>query len=281
MTDFINVIVHRGAISRGVQQYVTDLATIGLVQQSIWVDMDNPNQATLIAPGENPVATGKLNSILNKVGNVAFHIAVLNDISNLVGEGIVEKNELTKLGDTLMGIQAKPYEKSNHTNVILTVNETTFTGQVPVFAGYQNLILAPEVGEAPDLVAAEVFRASEVDLSRFVAFVGVSVVGMLGLWDGATNLPCAGQALAGDQVRLVRSFYRRIDGTRVQNELRNRVFDLSENPLVRPSQSSRVGRVVYNRNQSQTNREAAEALFAHHKNLFDPNVLGARTKLPK
>ena len=143
--------------------------------------------------------------------------------------------------------------------------------------GWHNLLGAPDDSAAPGLGAVPWGRLDDpLDVAQRVAPV---VAGVTGLWAGLDGSPFDTlEILPGQTVRAVRAFYRRVDSSALETQLRAALFDPSGRlPLPRGGQVP----VIYVEDVGTAARGMAEALWRKHRDVLrgprvKPDDSGAR-----
>ncbi|EFG77659.1 hypothetical protein HMPREF0591_2468 [Mycobacterium parascrofulaceum ATCC BAA-614] len=133
-----------------------------------------------------------------------------------------------------------------------------------VLEGWHNLLVAPEDSAGPGLGSVALDRlADPVDVARHVAPVVASVAG---LWTGIKRVPFDDIAiLPGQTLRAVRAFYRQLDATGVEDQLRRQLFDAAGRlPLPRSAQ----GPVVYVQDVALANQTVARSVWRKHRDVL-------------
>lgn len=133
-----------------------------------------------------------------------------------------------------------------------------------VLEGWHNLLTAPEDSAGPNLGTVALDRLDDpVQVACHVTPVLASVAG---LWSGIDRVVLDDLAiLPGTTLRAVRSFYRQLDATVVEDRLRMELFDPDGRlPLPRSGHAA----VLYVRDVELATRSVARALWTKHRNVL-------------
>lgn len=233
MGNRLTVFVGRGPLSVAIQQALEDLAALKLVVGYLWVDADTFESSTSVTSCVSPVADGStkveflpFNQALTRTRAASINIGVINDLTNPAGA--MTSQQLGPLIDAIDAVGIG--HGARRTNLLLAAVGTRTAAPLPLLSGYNNVMLAPE-----DSIGPEVTPVSYVDGNvggRYVLHCAAGIASLFGLWEGHENAPVLQMEPAhGNTFRLVRTFYRRIDGQEVQQKLRERIFHTETNPL--------------------------------------------------
>lgn len=280
MANFLNIFVHRGGFARAVRHNTADLAALGIVDPSIWIDLDGESQngdAVFVGTPQGGVDdSSTINAMLNEVGNLPIHMVVLNVVES---DGLVTTQEAAGVRDRLLRVGLPSMQDAVDTNLVISRIGAPLDSALPTIAGWQNLLLAPEDGDGPDITsAAQIFSESAMRGDKFELFVANSVATLFGLWKGTAKLPVAGAAGADQSVRLVRGFFRHIDGQQIQQSLRDGIFDVTQTPQVTTGDGVGTRHVL---NQKANNDEAVQEIFGHHQDAFTVAVTDGQVSKTK
>ena len=262
MVEAISIFLHKGPFARRVRQCVADMAAIGLVGESIWIDAEDGSYGTLIGHGNAP-EHNHLSRLLNNVGGAPVHLVALNVVGQDGGAGVLEQDEIQRLQSEIRNTGVGYVAGAASTNVIVAEVGASVDKQFPLVAGFSNLLLAPEESESPDIPASTVFRADSNDPEELALSVACKVAGLCGLWQGAQHIPVV-QLGADNGIRLVRTFYRRVDAQEIQKLLKARLFDVAQLPKVSLTPGGNQVHVTTINNQAATNEQIAAEVIAHN-----------------
>jgi hypothetical protein len=135
--------------------------------------------------------------------------------------------------------------------------------------GWHNLLLAPEESAGPGYPHHLLPASSDpIEIGRHAA---PAIAGILGLWTGLEQGPLDDDAvLPGHTVRQVRSFYRQLDASAVERELRDRVSSVRDAMPI-PREHGEVA--VYVEDVQLATSAMAKALWTKHAAvLHSPRV---------
>lgn len=259
--------------AQGIRDVLTDLSAAGLVAPFVWIDEESITSAADRVPC----------AIIEGGRDRRVHLQEL-----LAGRSL-EKVRLCVLVPFLQSAPA-PAGRSEHAIAdILTSNAgrarlvrlrlllarsggEAEAAAAPALAGWHNLLLAPEDSRGP-LLGHETL-AGDADIISIGRHAAPMVAGIAGLWTSARHTPFDDQqVLPGSAVRVVRSFYRRLDTSQAEEQLREQVLASGGAlPLPRDVGDS----VIYVDDAHLANHSMANALWAKHKDLLK----GARVPYP-
>lgn len=238
----LTVFVGRGRVSHGIRQTLEDFTATGLTRDLAWVDADaftsSSSEVTYLSlheDGTPQISREPFNVLVARLHVDRLHLGVINVIGS--GEGAISSDELQALLDAVDSVLTGP--RIERTNLMVSAVEAPLEGDLPTLRGYTNLLLAPEDSPGPESATVP-FHFDALD-NRFTLHCVAGIASLFGLWEGSRHAPVSLlEPASGGTFRLVRAFYRRIDGQEVQAHLKARIFDTSRNPLPRlnrPGQS--------------------------------------------
>ncbi|QGU05579.1 hypothetical protein [Corynebacterium comes] len=268
----LTVFVGRGRISHGIRQTLEDFTATGLIQDLAWVDADafasSSSEVTYLSlceDGTPQITREPFNTLVARLNIGRLHLGVINVVG--LTEGAISSVELQELLDAIDSILTGP--RIERTNLMISAVDAPLEGDLPTLRGYTNLFLAPEDSPGPE-AATVPFHFDALD-NRFTLHCVAGIASLFGLWEGSRSAPVARlEPASGGTFRMVRAFYRRIDGQEVQARLKARIFDTSHNPL---PQLNRPGQVTqYTEDPVAFTENAAEDLLAE----FNERIEGRR-----
>ena len=265
MAKAISTFLHKGPFSRRLRQCIADLAALGLVGESIWIDAEDPATGVLIGnTDEGKPFYGSLSQLLNKVGRVPVHVVTLNVLGQDHGVGTLEQKHISKLQEQIRDTGVSELQGAGSANVIVAEVGARVGKQLPTIAGFRNLMLAPEESESPDIPASDIFKADNSAPEDFALSAACKLVGLCGLWKDASSIPVADQA-AGDGLRLVRTYYRRVDAQEIQAQLKDQIFNVTQLPKVRTTPAGQPLHVTTLPNLQALNQQIAQQMLQNHR----------------
>lgn len=252
----------------GVLDVLQDLSAVGLVDPFLWLQDDGGplGEAVHVADGRQAGTT--LQTALTERAYQRVRLVVI--VPLLAGAASVPVSTERTLGELL----------SSSSGVAQLVRLRLFLvrpggAELPkptVVEGAHNLLLAPEDSLGPGRGHALLDPSTDpIDIGRYAAPV---VAGVVGLWSGISHAPFDDMVvLPGESIRMVRSFYRRLDTAEMESRLRNQVFDLQSGlPLPRINGST----VVYAEDTLLATQNMANALWRKHSGVLKgPRVTAA------
>lgn len=269
MAKAISTFLHKGPFSRRLRQCIADLAALGLVGESIWIDAEDPTTGVLIGNAdEGKPFYGSLSQLLNKVGGVPVHVVTLNVLGQDQGVGTLEQRHISDLQQQIRNTGVSELQGADSANVIVAEVGARVGKQLPTVAGFRNLMLAPEESESPDIPASEIFKADNSAPEDFALSAACKLAGLCGLWKGATSIPVADQA-AGDGLRLVRTYYRRVDAQEIQAQLKDQIFNVAQLPQVRTTPAGQPLHVTTLPNLAGMNQQIAQQILQNHREQIE------------
>ncbi|PRQ10574.1 hypothetical protein C1Y63_10700 [Corynebacterium sp. 13CS0277] len=245
----VTIVVGRGHTAAGVRQVLEDFAALGIVRNLIWIDADSFHHADSLVRVARPgfgtrtiIESVSLTKALVDIeatnpGRGTASFILVNNIAEEAG-----RLGPDNIAPVTLALDSVGYSSRLHrTNLMLAPAHAQVTHPLPTLRGYVNLLLAPEDSAGPDQPAATLDGACPPQ--QLALHYAASIASICGAWTGSGDVPAhhmdTGQ---GDTFRLVRTYYRRIDGQRVQTLIKLGVFDTTVNPQAK---LSRPGQAVY------------------------------------
>jgi hypothetical protein len=249
---------------------LTDYSAVGLLARFAWVDSADAGPsslpATLVTDGRaNPVV---LQQIVTAQRHERLRLAVLVPLEAPTASRVplaVEQQveQIMRFGAMGAPITLLRLLYTDGAGAAVTADPSA------VLEGWHNLLIAPEDSAGPGLGSVTLDRLTDpLDVARHVAPV---VAGAAGLWAGIESTPFDGLGiLPGLTIRAVRAFYRQLDTTAVEEQLRAHLFDPNGRlPLPRGGTIP----IVYIDDVPKATRSMAEALWRKHRDaLRGPRV---------
>lgn len=281
MAKAISTFLHKGPFSRRLRQCIADLAALGLVGESIWIDAEDPATGVLIGNAdEGKPFYGNLSQLLNKVGGVPVHVVTLNVLGQDQGAGTLVQEHISSLQQEIRNTGVSELQGADSANVIVAEVGARVGKQLPTIAGFRNLLLAPEESESPDIPASEIFKADNNAPEEFALSVACKLAGLCGLWKGANTIPVAEQS-AGEGLRLVRTYYRRVDAQEIQAQLKEQIFDVAQLPKVSTTPAGQPLHVTSLPNLAGMNPQIAQQIVLNHAEKIEPKKKEAESEATK
>jgi hypothetical protein len=244
---------------------LTDYSAVGLLARFAWVDSADTGAsslpATLITDGRaNPVL---LQQIVTAQRHERLRLAVLVPLEAPAASRVPLAVEQQVEQILRFGAMGAPITLLR---LLYTHGAAAAVSTDPslVLEGWHNLLIAPEDSAGPGLGSVTLDRLTDpLDVARHVAPV---VAGAAGLWAGIERTPFdALGILPGRTIRAVRAFYRQLDTTAVEEELRAHLFDPNGRlPLPRGGTVP----VVYIHDVPAATRSIAESLWRKHRDVL-------------
>lgn len=256
------LVAPRGPAS-GVLDVLADLSAAGLVCPFLWVDPAGVDATAGVRSevGALEVRNGRqLGTTVQAVlSNNRFQRVRVCVLVPLVGEAAsvssAVEQQLAELVDSSSGAAALTRIRC----AFIRPRSGVGTG-VPARDGWHNIVLAPEDAHGPGFGHSLLAPSQDpVELGRHVAPV---VAALAGLWTEVDHAPLDDEpVLPGETVRVVRSFYRRLDAASVEHELRSQLLNTDDGlPLPRLPGAS----VVYIEDVQLAGSGMSNALWTTH-----------------
>ncbi|NMN95063.1 magnesium transporter [Antrihabitans stalactiti] len=217
----LNVLVARRGTADGILDVLTDLSAVGLVSPFLWVAEHEVTRttvhATVVDGGRKHRTT--IQSTLAARNFAYVRLVVLVPVSGSAeSPSIGTHQELSELLNSSAG-------GARVTRVrILIVRPDGPTVDSATIEGWHNLLIAPEDARGPGS-GHELLTPTDdpVVIGRHAAPAIASTVGM---WAHIDHAPLDNSAPPpGQTIRVVRSFYRSIDASAAESQLRRKVFE--------------------------------------------------------
>lgn len=130
--------------------------------------------------------------------------------------------------------------------------------------GWQNLVLAPEESSGPGRGTKLLYRDS--DDSGFAAHAAAACASLFGLWRDGTPSPLNDlEALPGRHAALIRAYFRRMDASVVEDQLRARFMSTG---MDLPLPVHFGAAAAYIQEHGQAARNMSESLWAKHHGIL-------------
>jgi hypothetical protein len=135
-------------------------------------------------------------------------------------------------------------------------------GARATFDGWHNMVVAPEDASGPTHGHESLADAVAIAAARHAAPV---VAAVTGLWTALEHRPLDTlDLLPGEALRVVRSFYRQLDGAALDVQLQATLLDITQLPLPR----DRLNQIVYFGKGDPAGREMAQRLWDKYQELL-------------
>lgn len=212
----------------GVRETLRDWQVSGLVSDFIWIpveaqDMGRNLNAQLVSQGAlKPVDVRYLSG---QVQYSRIGVLVLGAVTG--AEQDAERLAKTgKVGSFVRDVITQDFGAA-HVSAIRAVFATEHTSnkvELPDSNGWVDVVLSPSDSKGPRVGSRPVNSAN---IAEVCAFLASQVAPLAGMWDSVPNgtVDDLQPAYQGYRGRLVRSFFRRLDGTAVEDALRDKAFE--------------------------------------------------------
>lgn len=245
-----------------VREVLTDLSAVGLIEPLVWVSAEAVEQSQVAAlsvvEGRSSGTTLQAIATGARVERVRLVVLVPVVEGATQVESRTEQKVAELLGNTMGGVPLTRIRA-----IITRAGDATTTphlGRV----GWHNVLLAPEQAAGPSLGHSLLQATSDrLDIGTQAA---TAVAGIAGLWTGVAGSPLDAESVdPGESVRLARSFFRRLQSSALETQLRRRVTATSES-LPLPVEGGSTS--VYIDDNALATSTMAKALWARHQEVL-------------
>ncbi|MGW6694919.1 magnesium transporter [Rhodococcus sp. NPDC054953] len=261
----LTVVLGPGGPVRGVREVLTDLSAAGLVSAFVWVD-DSGVSAHAARVSAYEIDGGvtravQLQDLLaaRRVDRVRVCVLVpcaegTTPVTAETERAVAELVSSNSGGADVVRLRL----------LLLRPGDRRSGSAVMTRAGWHNLLIAPEESRGPGMGHLSL-RATD-DSTAVGRHAAPVVAGVAGLWADVAHAPFDGDpVLPGNALRVVRTFYRRLDTADVEHRLRREVLDFGgQLPLPRDAGTS----VVYVEDAASAAHTMAQAVWGRHRHLF-------------
>lgn len=244
---------------------LADYAAVGLVAPFVWVDAADVGgtsvPATLVRDGRSSAVV--LEQVLTGHRYERVRIAVLVPADALAHQRVSRASEQTLERVVRASVVATPITLLRLLFTRGAASETPYDPDM-VLEGWHNLLVAPEDSAGPGMGSVVLDRLTDpLDVAQYVA---PAVASVAGLWIGIDRVVFDHLTiLPGKTLRAVRAFYRALDATGAEDQLRLQLFNSGGRmPLPRSAQTP----VVYVQNVSLATQTVARALWMKHRDVL-------------
>ncbi|WP_433665084.1 hypothetical protein ACQPW1_24540 [Nocardia sp. CA-128927] len=262
----VTVIVASPGSAAAIKDVLTDLSATGLVRDFFWLDNDaaapvggaapvlrlhdgvaQPQRLADVLAGPTPVDHVTLCVLITTVtGDRATSAASERALSAYLDEHRRAAAQFTKLRVLIVRGGAELPDDAE-----------------PAFAGWHNVVIAPEDAHGPALGHESLDSDDPVVVARNATPV---LVALCGLWSAVEHRPMADlHPLPGDTFRVARSFYRQLECGGIAEQLRHKLFDVADRL---PLPYDQIDPVIYVNDVPQETRRMAEQLWTKHESLL-------------
>lgn len=242
--------------SDGIRDALQDLSAAGLVDPFLWVAHDGGSLGAALRIERGRQTATTVQSALTERAYEQVRMAVIVPlVEGATPVPIAAEWSLGELLSSNSGVGTLVRLR------LLVVRPGAATVPEPIVVeGAHNLLIAPEDSLGPG--RGHTLLDASTDPIAIGQYAAPVVAAVVGLWTGAQHAPFDDMAvLPGESVRMVRSFYRRMDTTEMESRLRAQVFDLQSGlPLPRINGST----VVYAEDALLATQNMARALWTKH-----------------
>jgi hypothetical protein len=261
MNSLVVLLAPPGPVS-AVREVLSDLSSVGLVEPFLWVSSDSVEQAHVsalsVADGHQMGTTLQAVAMGGQVDRVRLVVLVPVVHGATLVDSQTEQMVADLLANTMGGIPLTRIRA-----IVTRVGDTTTTrylGRV----GWHNVLLAPEQSAGPRL-GHSLLQATD-DVLEIGRQSAVAIAGLCGLWAGVAESPLDTESIdPGESVRVARSYFRRLQSTALERQLRQKVTATSES-LPLPVEGGSTS--VYIDDNTLATNTMAKALWARHQDVL-------------
>jgi hypothetical protein len=244
---------------------LVDYAAAGMLAPFVWIDAADVGgtsvPATLVADGCSSAVV--LQQVLTGHRYDRLRIAVLVPADAPTDQRASRATEQSLERVVRAGAIATPITLLR---LLFTRGSAAGSGYDPslLLEGWHNLLVAPEDSAGPGLGSLALDRLTDpLDVAQHVTPVVVTVAG---LWRGIDRVVFDDLGiLPGNTLRAVRAFYRELDATGVEEQLRLQLFDSKGRlPLPRSGEAP----VIYVADAALATQTVARALWTKHRDVL-------------
>lgn len=257
----------------GVRDVLTDLSAAGLLDPFLWIDESDATSGVAAVTATSVVSgaacTVAVQEVLASTRVTRIRLCVL--VPFIDGAQAVQVDSERAVADMLVANSGGA--QLVRLRMILTRGGVGVREPAALaLAGWHNLLIAPEDSNGPGMGHVSLPATTDpVLIGRNAAPV---VAGVAGLWAHAQHTPFDDlHVVPGDAIRLVRSFYRRLETSAAEHDLRERVLDIG-GPLPLPLDAG--GSVVYVEDVPLATEMMAHNLWNKHGGM----LVGSRVPRP-
>ncbi len=264
-TQILTVFVATPGPAEGVRDVLRDLSAAELVGSYVWID-----DTRVDAPGTRIPAV--------ETDRGVDHVVALQDLLASRHYDLVRLCVLVPSGATAVPVRLETETmfadllssnsggaRSVRMRVLLRrPADAHAVSAVPALAGWHNLMVAPEDSRGPGMGHESLKLTTDpIDVGRQAAPV---IAGITGLWTDDDHTPFDElPVLPGSSLRVVRSFYRRLDTSHAEHRLHSELLDFDgQLPLPRDAGTA----VLYVDDVPTATRQMAQALWTKHGHLL-------------
>lgn len=261
----VTVIVASSGSAAAIRDVLRDLSAAGLVQEFFWLPDDGGTVS-----GSSPVSLLRAGAEYpQRLADVLSGTTPIDHVTLCVLVTTVPGDRATGAA-TELAVSAYLHEHRRNAaeftrlRVLIPCGAAALPdGAAPVFAGWHNVVIAPEDAHGPGLGHVPLDTDDPVHVARHAAPV---LAALCGLWSSVHHRPLDGRLpLPGNTLRVARSFYRRLECGGIAERLRGELFDLGGRI---PLPYDRTNPVIYVGDVRQETHRMAEQLWTKHRSLL-------------
>lgn len=262
----VTLIVASPGSAAAIKDVLTDLSATGLVLDFFWLDNDAAAPVSGAAPvlrlHDGVAQPQRLADVLAGPTPVD-HVTLCVLITTMAGDRATSAASERALSAYLDEHRRAAAQFTKLRVLIVRGGAELPADAEPAFAGWHNVVIAPEDAHGPALGHESLDTDDPVLVARNATPV---LVALCGLWSAVEHRPMADmQPLPGDTFRVARSFYRQLECGSIAEQLRRKLFDVSGKL---PLPYDQIDPVIYVNDVAQETRRMAEQLWAKHESLL-------------
>lgn len=270
----LTVFLASSGVADGVRDVLRDLSAAELVAPFLWVDDALvPSDGTRIPSVETVGGTDRAVTVQDVLASRRVDLVRLCVLVPGAAGAVPVRARSERMFAELLSSNTGGARLVRMRLLLRRPGDQQSGAAVTALAGWHNLLIAPEDSRGPGMGHESLTVTTDaVDVGRHAAPV---VAGIAGLWTDVDHAPFDDEpVLPGNSLRVVRSFYRRLDTSHAEHQLHAELLDFGgQLPLPRDAGTP----VVYVDEVPAASREMAQALWKKHGHLLH----GGRVPTPE
>ncbi|WP_407441018.1 magnesium transporter [Rhodococcus sp. (in: high G+C Gram-positive bacteria)] len=275
--NVLTVILASPGVADGVRDVLRDLSAADLVAPFLWVDdAQIPLDGTRIPTVETVRGTDRAATLQDVLASRRVDLVRLCVLVPTAAGSVPVRAKSERMFAELLSSNAGGARLIRIRLLLQRPGDERSGTAVPALAGWHNLLIAPEDSRGPGMGHESlVLTTDAIDVGRHAAPV---VAGVAGLWTDVDHAPFDDEpVLPGNSLRVVRSFYRRLDTSHAEHQLHAELLDFGgQLPLPRDAGTP----VVYVDDVPAASSEMARALWTKHRHLLQSGRVPTPTARP-
>ncbi|WP_009474381.1 hypothetical protein [Rhodococcus sp. JVH1] len=246
--------------AQGVRDVLRDLSAAGLVSPFLWID-DSAVVADSTRLRARETSAGSDTAVVLQDVLASRRIDRVRICVLVAGATQVDPESVRFVSELLTSNSGGA--RSSRLRLLLR-RPGAEDGGATTLAGWHNLLIAPEDSRGPGMGHESLApTADPLAVGRHAAPV---IAGVTGLWNDAQHAPFDDEpVLPGNALRVVRSYYRRLDTARAEHDLRSELLDFGG---LMPLPHDAGTNVLYADDVASATSTMARALWRKHSALL-------------